>query len=105
MLACPEPIAVIAEVPEGPPIHFTWRRLTRRVARAQGPERIMPEWWLSLGKRQSAARDHNHKISRPRDYYRIEDEMGARYWVFREGLYQTQTQAGPPRWYLHGLFG
>lgn len=105
MLSHPEPIAVIAEVPEGPPIHFTWRRLTRRVARAQGPERIMPEWWLSLGKRQSAARDHNHKISRPRDYYRIEDEMGARYWVFREGLYQTQAQAGPPQWYLHGLFG
>ena len=107
MLARPETIAVIAEVPEGPPIRFTWRRLTRRVTRSQGPERITPEWWRAIGKRTAAGEhgDGNSAADRPRDYYRIEDETGARYWVFREGFYQAQAQTGVPRWYLHGLFG
>jgi protein ImuB len=42
--------------------------------------------------------------ARPRDYYRIEDEDGHRYWVFREGLYQ-ETEQAMPSWYLHGVFG
>ncbi len=41
----PEPLTVLAEIPEGPPARFTWRCLTRRVAKAEGPERIAPEWW------------------------------------------------------------
>ena len=105
MLARPEPIAVIAEVPEGPPIRFTWRRLTRRITRSQGPERIAPEWWLAIGKKDRAPEDRIAAAARPRDYYRIEDEDGGRFWVFREGLYQAQAQTGAPRWYLHGLFG
>jgi protein ImuB len=87
----PEPLSVLAEIPEGPPARFTWRRLTRRVARAEGPDRIAPEWWRPTGPR-------------PRDYYRIEDEDGHRYWVFREGLYQ-ESEHGVPSWYLHGVFG
>jgi len=93
LLACPEPIRVIAEIPEGAPARFTWRRVERRVARAQGPERIAPEWWREIGRR----------ASRTRDYYRIEDETGAGYWVFREGLYGRDEEA--PAWFLHGLFG
>ncbi len=93
LLACPEPIRVIAEVPEGPPARFTWRRVERRVARAQGPERIAPEWWREIGGRPS----------RTRDYYRIEDEAGAGYWVFREGLYGRDEDQ--PAWFLHGLYG
>jgi len=92
LLAHPEPIRVIAEVPEGPPARFTWRRVERRVARAQGPERIAPEWWREIGARKS----------RTRDYYRLEDEGGAGYWVFREGLYGGEEE---PLWFLHGLFG
>ncbi|HAN63549.1 MAG TPA: hypothetical protein DCQ79_06750 [Rhizobiales bacterium] len=42
--------------------------------------------------------------ARPRDYYRIEDEDGRRYWVFREGLYQ-ESEHGLPSWFLHGVFG
>ena len=91
LFADPEPLAVLAEIPEGPPARFTWRRVTRRVIKAEGPERIAPEWWRSIGPRQ-------------RDYYRIEDEDGHRYWVFRDGLYQDSA-AGPPAWYLHGVFG
>lgn len=93
LLQAPEPIGVIAEVPEGPPARFTWRRVERRVVRAQGPERIAPEWWREIGAEKS----------RTRDYYRVEDEGGASYWVFREGLYRAGEEA--PSWYLHGLFG
>jgi len=65
--------------------------------RADGPERIAPEWWRAIGR-------FSPKQGRPRDYYRIEDEAGGRYWVFREGLYQAQALTGVPQWYLHGLF-
>jgi protein ImuB len=109
LFAKPEPLTVLAEIPEGPPARFTWRRVTRRVVKSEGPERIAPEWWrglvrasdtlLTRGRDESAT-----KLARPRDYYRIEDEDGRRYWVFREGLYQ-ERELGPPCWYLHGVFG
>ena len=91
----PEPIEVMAEVPDGPPLLFTWRRARRRVMRAVGPERIGPEWWC--GDRDEAVRD----------YYRVEDADGRRYWLYRAGLYgDTGTGAArPPRWYVHGLYG
>ena len=95
----PEPIDVMAEVPDGPPLLFTWRRVRRRVARAAGPERIEPEWWAGAG---GGGRDET-----VRDYYRIEDADGRRYWLYRAGLYgeagaSTDTS---PRWYVHGLYG
>ncbi|MEZ5827055.1 MAG: DNA polymerase Y family protein [Hyphomicrobiales bacterium] len=92
LLTRPEPLSVLAEIPEGPPARFTWRRVSRRVVKAEGPERIAPEWWRALLSNE-----------RPRDYYRIEDEDGCRYWVFREGLYQEGAD-GPPCWFLHGVF-
>jgi protein ImuB len=100
LFASPEPITVMAEVPEGPPAWFTWRRVHHVVAKAEGPERIEPEWWRILGP---AAR--RQESLRPRDYYRIEDDRGGRFWVFREGLYGREAETGPPLWYIHGLFG
>ena len=76
--------------PDGPPLRFTWRRVTRRVARAQGPERIAPEWW------------HLAEGAAPRDYYVIEDAQGRRYWLYREGLY-GETGGSQPKWFVHGL--
>ncbi|HUW73351.1 MAG TPA: DNA polymerase Y family protein [Methyloceanibacter sp.] len=99
LLATPEPLAVMAEIPEGPPARFTWRRVSRRVVKAEGPERIAPEWWRTLKPKINAKTK-----ARPRDYYRIEDEDGCRYWVFREGLYQ-ESDAEAPGWFLHGVFG
>jgi protein ImuB len=99
LFARPEPLTVLAEIPEGPPARFTWRHVTRRVVKAEGPERIAPEWWRGL--RRERCRSH---AARPRDYYRVEDEDGHRYWVFREGLYQ-EAAGGTPIWYLHGVFG
>ena len=100
LLSPPEPVTVLAEVPEGPPIRFKWRRVLHRIVKAEGPERIESEWWRALGA---------GKPPEPvRDYYRIEDEMGRRYWLFRAGRYGAEgaTPGGePPRWYLHGVFG
>jgi protein ImuB len=91
LLAPPEPIEAIAPVPDDPPIAFHWRRVLRRVACAEGPERIAPEWWRADG----AAADL-------RDYYRVEDAAGRRFWLYREGLYRPDAR---PAWYLHGVFG
>lgn len=89
LLPRPEPIEVMAEVPDGPPAQFIWRRVRRRVSFADGPERIAQEWWRDGG-------------APTRDYFRIEDEGHRRYWLYRDGLYGTET--GGPRWYMHGLF-
>jgi protein ImuB len=100
LLPRPEPIEAVAAVPDGPPAMFRWRRVLHRIARAEGPERIAPEWW-----RGSAPWDAPWDLE-TRDYYRVEDAAGGRFWVFREGLYRMpgETPADPPRWYLHGLF-
>jgi protein ImuB len=87
----PEPVEAMAAVPDGPPVRFTWRRVARHVARAEGPERIAPEWW----------RGGATAPARTRDYYVIEDAAGRRYWLFREGLYGEEVR---PAWFIHGLF-
>ncbi len=96
----PEPLEVIAEVPEGPPLSFRWRRMNIRVVRAEGPERIAPEWWLDNNS-CSAGGCCGDAV---RDYYQIEDAEGRRFWVYRDGLYRDAGRNGPPRWYIHGLF-
>jgi protein ImuB len=90
LFAKPEPVDVMAEVPDGPPARFRWRRALHQVARAEGPERIAMEWWRSD---QSAP---------TRDYFRIEDEKGRRFWLYRDGLYDRETEN--PRWFMHGVF-
>ncbi|MEJ1968125.1 MAG: DNA polymerase Y family protein [Rhizomicrobium sp.] len=92
MFARPEPIEAIAQVPDGPPVSFQWRRVRHRVTRVEGPERIAMEWWQQ--------REH-----RPtRDYYRVEDDSGQRFWLYRDGLYGRRSEPDVPRWYVHGLF-
>jgi protein ImuB len=89
LLPRPEPIEAVAEVPDGPPLLFRWRQRPYRVARADGPERILGEWWR--GEREATLL---------RDYYRVEDEAGRRYWLFRSGLYRPEAKA---RWFMQGL--
>jgi protein ImuB len=89
----PQPIDVTAAIPDAPPMLFRWRKVVHRIVRADGPERISPEWWRGEGD--------NEEESQIRDYYRVESEHGMRFWVFREGLYGG---ARLPRWYLHGVF-
>ena len=91
----PQRIEVLAEVPDGPPVQFRWRRTHHRVARFEGPERIAAEWWQRQGGY------HEGKSGLTRDYYRVEDASGRRFWLFRHGLYGERTNPG---WYMHGLF-
>ncbi|HZB68757.1 MAG TPA: DUF6504 family protein, partial [Sphingomicrobium sp.] len=92
LLDRPEAIAVIYATPEGVPRRFVWRRAVHDIARVEGPERIAPEWWRAPSK------------ARLRDYYRVEDSAGRRFWIYREGL-AGDGRGGAPAWYLHGLFG
>lgn len=87
----PEPIEAVAEVPDGPPVRFRWRRVLHQVAHAEGPERIAMEWWRDQSGRALT-----------RDYFRLESREGVRAWVYREGLYGREL--AEPRWFLHGLF-
>jgi len=90
----PQPIQVMALVPDGPPKHFRWRRKLHLIKRFEGPERIASEWW----KRKDGAVERS---ALTRDYYRVEDARGRRFWVFRHGLFEERPD---PKWYLHGLF-
>lgn len=87
LFAPAQPIEVMAGLPDGPPVKFRWRRVMRDVVRAEGPERISGNWL---------------KREKTRDYYRVEDKQGRRYWLYREGLYGESETA--PLWYVHGLF-
>lgn len=90
----PEPIEAVALLPDDPPRRFRWRGRDHRVCKAEGPERIGVEWW-----RRPIGEVSPDQV---RDYYRVEDEDGARFWVFRAGLY---GEGQSPKWWLHGLFG
>ena len=92
MLDRPEAIAVVYATPEGVPRRFVWRRAVHDIARVEGPERIAPEWW------------RERSTARLRDYYRVEDQAGRRFWIYREGLI-GDGRGGLPEWYIHGLFG
>jgi protein ImuB len=88
----PEPVEAFWLLPDDPPFRFAWRRRRHRVTRADGPERIADEWWRPEG---SGAGDAI------RDYYRVEDEEGRRFWLFRAGFHGGDQ---PPRWFVHGVF-
>lgn len=100
LLERPEAIDVVAEVPEGPPRQFKWRRIVHHIARAEGPERLAPEWWRAA----LPDADRATKMARPRDYFRIENDVGQRFWIYRDGLYRDLNQSGEPSWFIHGLF-
>jgi len=124
----PQRIEVTAEVPDGPPRRFRWRRTVHEIARFEGPERIAGEWWrvrvnrlpdpppsvlrekpgrdaMACDEAEASDRTDAPPKGKPlltRDYFRVEDVRGRRFWLFRHGLYEHET--GSPDWYVHGLF-
>ncbi len=86
LLSRPEAIEVSVPIPDYPPLLFKHRGVLHTVKKADGPERIEQEWWIRSGLY--------------RDYYCVEDEKGARYWLFRSG----DNNNGNAKWYLHGYF-
>lgn len=95
LLEKPERISVLYATPDGYPKRFRWRGGVHEIARVEGPERIAPEWWRERGS------------ARLRDYYRIEDDRGRRYWIYRQGIIGdgrgSDRHGGLPDWYLQGL--
>jgi protein ImuB len=92
LLDPPEHIETVALLPDHPPAAFTWRGLRRRVARADGPERIFGEWWKAEDEKDAV-----------RDYFQVEDDAGERYWLFRAGDGEDR-KTGSHKWFLHGVF-
>jgi protein ImuB len=92
LLDPPEHIETVALLPDHPPAAFTWRGQRRRVARADGPERIFGEWWKAEAEKNAV-----------RDYFQVEDDAGERYWLFRAGDGEDQ-KTGSHKWFLHGVF-
>lgn len=87
LLKNPEPIEVMALIPDNPPKFFIYKGLKHDVVKADGPERIEREWWLDQGEH--------------RDYYQVEDSQGQRYWLFRLGHYDGGQKY---KWFIHGFF-
>jgi protein ImuB len=92
LLDPPQPIDAMALLPDDPPVAFTWRRVRHRVRHADGPERIAGEWWK-----------RDREWFSVRDYFRVEDEDGRRFWLFRRGN-GSDADTGDMRWFLHGVF-
>ncbi len=127
LLPHPEPIGVVAEVPDGPPANMIWRHLSYRFVKSAGPERIEAEWWRSgrrleltappkeepRDKRDGPAPKKESKEpyipslavfdadATVRDYFVAEDETGRRFWIFRQGLFGGEES---PCWFMHGFF-
>ncbi len=101
LLQRPEPVDVTAPVPDDPPRHFQWRQHTHRIVRAEGPERLADEWWRP---RPDGSRPPANIVPPFRDYYRVEDDDGGRFWLFRDGPYTAAANGRPTaRWFLHGF--
>jgi len=101
LFAPPQPVEALWVLPDDPPFRFTWRHREHRVAQADGPERIAEEWWRPNGQSTSGQLiDGEGAPAAIRDYYRVEDETGRRFWLFRAGL----PGDPPPRWFIHGVF-
>lgn len=93
LLVRPEPLwGVIALLPDQPPRRFEWRGKPHRVVAGDGPERIHGEWW-----RRDA------EVWAVRDYFRVEDGDGGRYWLFRRGD-GMDDDTGDLSWWIHGVF-
>jgi protein ImuB len=82
LLDSPRALAVSALFPEGPPVQFRDRTGPHIVAVCEGPERIETGWWRGPHVQ--------------RDYYRVTDQAGRCFWIFR--------RRGDRQWFLHGWF-
>ncbi|HKM61827.1 MAG TPA: DUF6504 family protein [Acidisphaera sp.] len=91
LLPRPRPVQATALLPDHPPARFVWRRAPVRVRRGDGPERIYGEWWK-----------RNAEMTALRDYFRVEDGQGRRYWLYRRGD-GADKSTGDGAWFLHGL--
>lgn len=98
LLAQPEAILTTAQLPDDPPRQFNWRGTLHRLKRVEGPERLVDEWW-----QESVPTEQVEKAPSGRDYYRVEDEDGQRFWLYRDGPINAPAVPPASRWYVHGF--
>jgi protein ImuB len=94
LLRKPVHVTVTAAMPDDPPRQFQWHHHTHKIVRVEGPERVADEWWRP---RPSGKVMPANIVPPVRDYYRVEDNEGGRFWLFRDGSLNTA------KWYLHGF--
>jgi protein ImuB len=87
LLRRPEPVDAMTLGADQAPARFTWRRRQLEIGQAEGPERIAPAWWQP-----------GRAAEPTRDYWRLEDREGRRYWLYRSAAAEGE------RWLVHGLF-
>jgi protein ImuB len=92
LLATPEPISVTPTVIDTHPKKFRWRRAWHQVIAADGPERIEAMWWTAPDDGPT------------RDYFRVQDDTGLRFWLFRSKLWNEEEERFRLSWFMHGLF-
>lgn len=78
----PMRIEVSILIPGESPVQLFIGHRKHRIVRSEGPERLTAEWWRDKPSRWDT-----------RDYYRIEDDQGFRFWIFRDPS---------EHWFLHG---
>jgi protein ImuB len=106
LLQRPEPVDVTALLPDDPPRQFRWRQHAHKVVKVEGPERVTNEWWRPRPPNSKFDGRHVAALSAPpvRDYFRVEDDDGGRFWLFRDGAYNAAANdRGTTKWYLHGF--
>lgn len=104
LLARPECIEVMAMTPDGPPIWMRWRGIGHALISAHGPERLSGEWWRWL--------THRCDDRRTRDYFRVQDETGRWWWVYRASAGDRDASSSAPstgrsvsgEWFVHGIW-
>ena len=82
----PQKVEVVLLSPDGPVVSMNRNGETSRIITSIGPERITPRWWLTLPGRSP----------RPRDYFKVQDEHGQWWWLYRK--------AGTSKWFVHGIW-
>ena len=100
LLQRPEAVEVTALMPDDPPRQFNWRRHAHKVVKVEGPERLADEWWRPRSNGRHAPAN---SVPLVRDYYRVEDDDGGRFWLFRDGPHNASAGGGTTRWFLHGF--
>ncbi len=78
-----EPVDAASTASGGPPAWIRWRRNRHLLRRAQGPRRVVPEWWRS--DEQGG-----------REYWLVEDDQGQCFHLYRKQKPGDETR----RWYV-----
>jgi protein ImuB len=87
LLEHPRRIDTVILTPDGPVVSITDGDTVRPIITTVGPERIAGRWWLMTDPTAAVPQ---------RDYFKLQDDTGRWWWVYRRLLPQRTE------WFLHG---